>query len=176
MILYPPKVSSEHLEDDVGTSVNHHRNDPKVTILTKSTAFSFKCFIIILIFRAKVSYYSPSRRTTGPKPSDSKSEHVGRNAICREANTKNRGSRKCPSHGPVIPFNPLCTGRLKDGRENKCPSRYPPFLGPIHSIRKVMWVCQVENGSETGVRTDIPHVPSALCTSAFEEGGGSMWG
>ena len=40
MILYPPKVSSEHLVDDVGTSVNHHRNDPKVTILTKSAAFS----------------------------------------------------------------------------------------------------------------------------------------
>ena len=36
MILYPPKVSSEHLEDDVGTSVNHHRNDPKLTILTKN--------------------------------------------------------------------------------------------------------------------------------------------
>ena len=120
----------------VGSCGRHQRNDPKVTILTKSAAFSLKR--LYFYFRAKVSYYSPSRRTTGPKPSDSKSEYVGRNAIYCEANAKNRGSRKCPSHGPVTPFNPLCTGRLKDGRENKCPSRYPPFLGPIHSIRKVM--------------------------------------
>ena len=33
MIVYPCKVSSEYLVDDVGTSVNHHRNDPKVTYL-----------------------------------------------------------------------------------------------------------------------------------------------
>ena len=29
MIVYPSKVSSEHLVDDVGTGLNHHRSDPK---------------------------------------------------------------------------------------------------------------------------------------------------
>ena len=62
MILYPPKVSSEHLVDDVGTSVNHHRNDPKVTILIKSAAFSSKtgasCAISTLYFPILPSYFS----------------------------------------------------------------------------------------------------------------------
>ena len=62
MILYPPKVSSEHLVDDVGASVNHHRNDPKVTILTKSTAFSLKigasCAISTLYFPILPPYFS----------------------------------------------------------------------------------------------------------------------
>ena len=55
MILYPPKVSSEHLVDDVGTRVNHHRNDPKVIILTKSAAFSSK---IDYILRNKYALFS----------------------------------------------------------------------------------------------------------------------
>ena len=31
MILYPPKVSSEHLVDDVGSGLNQRRSDPKPT-------------------------------------------------------------------------------------------------------------------------------------------------
>ena len=38
-----------------------------------------------------------------------------------------------PSLGSVMGFKPLCTGHLKDGSENECPSRHPPFLGPLHS-------------------------------------------
>ena len=35
-ILYPPKVSSEHLVDDCGTGLNHHRSDPKPILLAKN--------------------------------------------------------------------------------------------------------------------------------------------
>ena len=73
MILYPPKVSSEHLVDDVGTSVNHHRNDPKVTILTKSTAFSSKCLYFERKFRIIVrpdGLKVRSPRTPSPNTSD----------------------------------------------------------------------------------------------------------
>ena len=56
MILYTPKVSSEHLEDDVGTSVNHHRNDPKVTYLinTHVQITDKKCKIYA--YRARTRY------------------------------------------------------------------------------------------------------------------------
>ena len=45
-ILYPPKVSSEHLVDDCRTGLNHHRSDPKPIILIKNADFSSKkqCF------------------------------------------------------------------------------------------------------------------------------------
>ena len=39
-----------------------------------------------------------------------------------------------------------------------------------------MWVNAPRNGRETGGRTEVPPVPSALCTSTFERGHVSMWG
>ena len=41
-ILYPPKVSSEHLVDDCRTGLNHHRSDPKPIILIKNDDFLSK--------------------------------------------------------------------------------------------------------------------------------------
>ena len=52
-ILYTPKVSSEHLVDDCGTGLNHHRNDPKVTILAKNADFSSKSGSFLLHFGQK---------------------------------------------------------------------------------------------------------------------------
>ncbi len=40
-----------------------------------------------------------------------------------------------PSHTHVTDLKPLCTGHLKDVRDNQCPSRYPHILGQIHSNR-----------------------------------------
>ena len=36
-----------------------------------------------------------------------------------------------PSLFNITGLNPLCIGRLKDGSETECPSRHPPFLGPL---------------------------------------------
>ena len=43
-------------------------------------------------------------------------------------------NRDIPSLGPVTPFKPRCTGHLRHGRVNECPSRYPPFFegAPSH--------------------------------------------
>ena len=38
------------------------------------------------------------------------------------------------------------------------------------------WGLEDKNVRETWGRTNVPHVPSALCTSAFERGHVSMWG
>ena len=42
MILYPPKVSSEHFVVDVGTPRNHHRNNSKVIYFRKTLARTYR--------------------------------------------------------------------------------------------------------------------------------------
>ena len=46
-----------------------------------------------------------------------------------------------PSLPPVTPLKCRCTGRLRHGRENDCPSRYPPFFwfAPSHFENKGPW-------------------------------------
>ena len=41
------------------------------------------------------------------------------------------------SLGPVKGLKPLCTGRLTDGSKDECPSRLPPFFGPLYSPRLI---------------------------------------
>ena len=81
-----------------------------------------------------------------------------------------------PSLIHITGLKPLFAGHLKDVRDEQCPSRYPHILAHIYSYCIVMWGLEEEKVRETWGRTKDPHVPSALCTSAFEMGHVSMWG
>ena len=55
-------------------------------------------------------------------------------------------------------------------------STWDHILVHIHSHCMVTWGLEEEKVRETWGRTKVPHVPSALCTSAFQRGHVSMWG
>jgi hypothetical protein len=69
---------------------------------------------------------------------------------------KNPGIAILPSLPPVTPLKCRCTGRLRHGRENDCPSRYPPFFGfaPSHFENKGPWT----GGRREGKQTSLPSV------------------
>ena len=72
--------------------------------------------------------------------------------------------------------SPYMQGRLKNVRDKQCPSHYPHILGHIHSYRILTWGLEDKKVRETWGRKNIPHMPSALYTSAFERCHVSMWG
>ena len=121
-----------------------------------------------------------SLRTESPKASDWEFKAVGlamkTNWQIDGSSAKSRRIVILPSHIHIEPFKPLCTGHLKDVRENECPSRYPHILGRTYSHPKMVWGLENKKVRETWGRTDVPHVSWALCASAFEACDVNKWG
>ena len=124
-----------------------------------------------------------SLRTESPKASDWEFKAVGlamkTNWQIDGSSAKNRRIVILPSHFHIEPFKPLCTGHLKNVRENECPSRYPHIFGRTYFHPKMAWGLEAKKVRETWGRTDVPHVSWALCTSAFQtyngRKGGTFW-
>jgi hypothetical protein len=121
-----------------------------------------------------------SLRTESPKASDWEFKAVGlamkTNWQIDGSSSKSRRTVILPSHIHIEPFKPLCTGHLKNVRENECPSRYPHILGRTYFHPKMAWGLEAKKVRETWGITKVPHVPSALCTSAIARCHVSKWG
>ena len=109
-----------------------------------------------------------SLRTESPKASEWEFKAVGlamkTNLQIDGSSAKNRRIVFLPSHFHIEPFKPLCTGHLKDVRENECPSRYPHILGRTYSHPKMVWGLENKK-SEGDVRENgcPSRVLSPLC-------------
>lgn len=105
-----------------------------------------------------------SLRTESPKASDWEFKAVGlamkTNWQIDGSSAKNRRIVILPSHIHIEPFKPLCTGHLKNVRENECPSRYPHILGRTYFHPKMAWGLEAKKVRESKCPS---HAMSPLC-------------